>query len=66
MIGRLIPLVLTGPVGIAIGVVALLGLAIYKNFDKVKPILEGVGQSFVGVVNIIKVQSIELSLQYNL
>ena len=54
MIGRLIPLVLTGPVGIAIGVVALLGLAIYKNFDKVKPILEGVGQSFVGVVNIIK------------
>ena len=54
MIGRLIPLVLTGPVGIAIGVVALLGLAIYKNFDKVKPILEGVGQSFIGVVNIIK------------
>jgi len=54
MIGRLIPLVLTGPVGIAIGVVALLGLAIYKNFDKVKQILEGVGQSFVGVVNIIK------------
>ena len=54
MIGRLIPLVLTGPVGIAIGVVALLGLAIYKNFNKVKPILEGVGQSFIGVVNIIK------------
>ena len=54
IIGRLIPLVLTGPVGIAIGVIALLGLAIYKNFDKVKPVLEGIGQSFIGFVGIIK------------
>lgn len=54
IIGRLIPLVFTGPVGIAIGVIALLGLAIYKNFDKVKPVLEGIGQSFIGFVGIIK------------
>lgn len=54
MIGRLIPLVFTGPVGIAIGVIALLGLAIYKNFDKVRPVLEAMGQSFNTVVGVIR------------
>lgn len=54
VIARLIPLAFTGPVGIAIGVIALLGIAIYKNFDKVKPVLEQVGQSFSVVANMIK------------
>lgn len=54
VVARLIPLAFTGPVGIAIGVIALLGVAIYKNFDKVKPVLEKVGQSFSAVGIMIK------------
>lgn len=54
VVARLIPSAFTGPVGIAIGVIALLGVAIYKNFDKVKPVLEKVGQSFSAVGIMIK------------
>ena len=52
-IARLIPMAFTGPVGLAIAAIALIGIAIWKNWDKVKPVLQMIGNGFMKLVGIV-------------
>ena len=48
--------VMTGPVGIAIAAVVAGAILIYKNWDRIAPILEKIGERFVEFWNTVKPQ----------
>lgn len=52
-IARLLPMAFTGPVGLAVGAIALIGLAIWKNWDTVRPVLESFGRGFMGLARYV-------------
>ena len=52
-IARMLPMAFTGPVGLAVGAIALIGIAIWKNWDTVRPVLESFGRGFMGLARYI-------------
>lgn len=48
--------IMTGPFGIAVAAVATAALLIYKNWDKIAPILQKIGQRFVEFWNTVQPQ----------
>lgn len=52
-IARMLPMAFTGPVGLAVGAIALIGIAIWKNWDTVRPVLESFGRGFMGLARYV-------------
>jgi len=52
-IARMLPMAFTGPVGLAVGAIALIGIAIWKNWDTVRPVLESFSRGFMGLARYI-------------
>ena len=52
-IARMLPMAFTGPVGLAVGAIALIGIAIWKNWDTVRPVLESFGRGFMGLASYV-------------